>query len=73
MRNFVTRDRARSTRIFSLPRTSASTKQIDIYNVTNDQRFTTYAIRAKAGSGTVSVNGAATHKAAPGDLLIIAA
>ena len=56
-----------------MPRTSASTKQIDIYNVTNDQRFTTYAIRAKAGSGTVSVNGAATHKAAPGDLLIIAA
>ena len=48
-------------------------QQIDIYNVTNGQRFTTYAIRVEAGSGTVSVNGAAARRAAPGDLLIIAA
>ena len=47
-------------------------QQIDIYNVTNGERFTTYAIRARRGSGTISVNGAAAHKAAPGDILIIA-
>ncbi len=48
-------------------------QQIDIYNVTNGERFTTYAIRAQRGSGTISVNGAAAHKAGPGDILIIAA
>jgi aspartate 1-decarboxylase len=47
-------------------------QQIDIYNVTNGERFTTYAIRAQRGSGVISVNGAAAHKANPGDLLIIA-
>jgi aspartate 1-decarboxylase len=47
-------------------------QQIDIYNITNGERFTTYAIRAQRGSGTISVNGAAAHKAAPGDMLIIA-
>jgi aspartate 1-decarboxylase len=48
-------------------------EQIDIYNVNNGERFTTYAIRAARGSGTISVNGAAARRAAPGDLLIIAA
>ncbi len=48
-------------------------QQIDIYNVTNGERFTTYAIRALRGSRTISVNGAAAHKANPGDILIIAA
>jgi aspartate 1-decarboxylase len=48
-------------------------QQIDIYNVSNGERFTTYAIRAERGSGTISVNGAAAHKANPGDILIIAA
>lgn len=48
-------------------------QQIDIYNVSNGERFTTYAIRAQRGSGIISVNGAAAHKAAPGDILIIAA
>lgn len=47
-------------------------QQIDIYNVNNGERFTTYAIRAERGSGTISVNGAAARLAAPGDLLIIA-
>ncbi|HEX5363395.1 MAG TPA: aspartate 1-decarboxylase [Gallionella sp.] len=47
-------------------------QQIDIYNVTNGERFTTYAIRAQRGSRTISVNGAAAHKASPGDILIIA-
>ena len=48
-------------------------QQIEIYNITNGERFTTYAIRAEAGSGIVSVNGAAAHKASPGDIIIIAA
>ena len=48
-------------------------QQIDIYNIANGERFTTYAIRAQRNSGVISVNGAAAHKARPGDLLIIAA
>jgi aspartate 1-decarboxylase len=47
-------------------------QQIEIWNVNNGERFTTYAIKAERGSGTISVNGAAARKAAPGDLLIIA-
>jgi len=47
-------------------------QQIEIYNVSNGERFTTYAIRAARNSGTISVNGAAARKAAPGDILIIA-
>lgn len=46
-------------------------EQIHIYNKTNGERFTTYAIRAQEGSGVISVNGAAAHKAAPGDRVII--
>lgn len=47
-------------------------QQIEIWNVDNGERFTTYAIKAERGSGTISVNGAAARKASPGDLLIIA-
>ena len=47
-------------------------QQVDIYNVTNGERFTTYAIRAQRDSGIISVNGAAAHKAAPGNIVIIA-
>ncbi len=48
-------------------------EQIQIYNVTNGERFTTYAIQAEAGSRVISVNGAAAHKANPGDRVIICA
>lgn len=48
-------------------------EQIQIYNVNNGERFTTYAIRAEADSGLISVNGAAAHKADPGDEVIICA
>lgn len=48
-------------------------EQIQIYNVTNGERFTTYAIRGEDGSGIISVNGAAAHKAGVGDIVIIAA
>ena len=47
-------------------------QQIEIWNVNNGARFTTYAIKGERGSGTISVNGAAARQAAPGDLLIIA-
>lgn len=47
-------------------------EQIQIYNVSNGERFTTYAIRAERDSGVISVNGAAAHKAKPGDIVIIA-
>ncbi len=47
-------------------------QQIDIYNVNNGARFTTYAISAQRDSGIISVNGAAARQAAPGDILIIA-
>ena len=48
-------------------------EQIEIYNVTNGERFTTYAILAEENSGIISVNGAAAHKAAPNDIIIICA
>jgi aspartate 1-decarboxylase len=48
-------------------------EQIQIYNVANGERFTTYAIRAEKGSKIISVNGAAAHKASPGDRIIICA
>lgn len=47
-------------------------EQISIYNVTNGERFNTYAIRAERHSGIISVNGAAAHKAHPKDIIIIA-
>ena len=46
-------------------------EQIQIYNIANGERFTTYAILAEAGSRIISVNGAAAHKASPGDRVII--
>jgi aspartate 1-decarboxylase len=46
-------------------------EQLHIYNIDNGARFSTYAIRAEADTGIISVNGAAAHKASPGDRLII--
>ena len=46
-------------------------EQLHIYNVSNGERFTTYAIVAPVGSQTIGVNGAAAHKANVGDTLII--
>ncbi|TQV67268.1 aspartate 1-decarboxylase [Exilibacterium tricleocarpae] len=48
-------------------------EQIDIYDVNNGERFTTYVILAEAGSGTISMNGAAARKVQVGDRVIIAA
>lgn len=46
---------------------------IEIYNISNGERFSTYIISAPRGSGEISLNGAAARKAMVGDLLIIAA
>jgi aspartate 1-decarboxylase len=46
---------------------------IEIYNINNGERFSTYVIRAPRGSGEISLNGAAARKAMVGDLLIITA
>ena len=47
-------------------------EQVDVYNLANGTRFTTYAIEGKRGSGTICVNGAAAHLAKVGDRLIVA-
>lgn len=47
-------------------------EQVHIYNIANGNRFTTYVITAPEGTGTISINGAAAHKASTGDLVIIA-
>jgi aspartate 1-decarboxylase len=46
-------------------------EQVDIYNITNGERFTTYAIVGPRNSGVICINGAAAHKAKKGDLVII--
>ncbi|HJV61523.1 MAG TPA: aspartate 1-decarboxylase [Albitalea sp.] len=46
-------------------------EQIELYNIHNGERFSTYAIPAPPGSGVISLNGAAARKAQVGDLLII--
>src|SRR5690606_41226895 len=48
-------------------------EQIDIYNVNNGERLTTYVILAEPGSGTISMNGAAARRVQVGDRIIIAA
>ena len=47
-------------------------EQVDIYNITNGERFHTYVIKGEQGSGIIGINGAAAHKAHVGDLIIIA-
>uniref|UniRef100_UPI0040474B59 aspartate 1-decarboxylase n=1 Tax=Polynucleobacter sp. TaxID=2029855 RepID=UPI0040474B59 len=46
-------------------------ERIELYNINNGERFSTYIIKAKRGSGIVSLNGAAARKAQVGDHLII--
>ena len=46
-------------------------EMIHIYNLNNGNRFTTYAIKAERGSGTVSLNGAAAYQGNKDDLIII--
>ena len=46
---------------------------VQIWDVTNGERFETYTIRGEPDSGVVCINGAAAHKVSVGDLVIIAA
>ena len=46
-------------------------EKIELYNINNGERFSTYIIKAARGSGAISLNGAAARKAHVGDLLII--
>jgi aspartate 1-decarboxylase len=46
-------------------------EQLKVYNISNGERFDTYAIAAPEGSGEICLNGAAARKGQPGDLLII--
>ena len=48
-------------------------EQVDVLNINNGERFTTYAITAPAGSGMIGINGAAARLAQKGDLVIIVA
>jgi aspartate 1-decarboxylase len=48
-------------------------ESVHVWNVTNGERFETYAIANPAGSGEIVVNGAAAHKTRVGDKVIIAA
>ncbi len=45
---------------------------VDIYNVNNGERFTTYIIKGERGSKMISMNGAAARKVQVGDRVIIA-
>ncbi len=47
-------------------------ERVEIYNVTNGERFATYAIPGTRGQGEIVINGAAAHKAKPGHIVIIA-
>ena len=48
-------------------------EQVDVLNITNGARFTTYAIEAPRGSKVVGVNGAAARLVQPGDKVIVVA
>ena len=46
-------------------------EKVEIYNISNGERFATYAIEGEPGAGEVILNGAAAHKASTGDMVII--
>lgn len=47
-------------------------ERVEIYNVTNGERFATYAIPGRRGAGEIVLNGAAAHKVSRGDIVILA-
>ena len=46
-------------------------EMVHVYNISNGERFETYAIEGEAESGVICLNGAAARRGAPGDLIII--
>jgi aspartate 1-decarboxylase len=49
----------------------AEHEQVGVYNLSNGERFDTYAITGPEGAGEICLNGAAARKGQPGDLIII--
>lgn len=47
-------------------------EKVNIYNVSNGERFSTYVIKGRKNSGVICLNGAAARKASKGDIIIIA-
>ena len=48
-------------------------EQVDVLNINNGARFTTYAIAGERGSGIIGINGAAARLVQKNDLVIICA
>lgn len=48
-------------------------ERVDVVDVTNGARLSTYVIEGAAGSGVIGINGAAAHLVKPGDLVIVIA
>jgi len=46
---------------------------VHVWNITNGERFETYALAGEPDAGMIRINGAGAHKARPGDILIVAA
>jgi aspartate 1-decarboxylase len=46
-------------------------EMVHVYNISNGERFETYALEGGADDGIICLNGAAARKGAPGDLIII--
>ena len=48
-------------------------QKVEVLNINNGERFSTYIIRGERGKGDICLNGAAARKAHPGDKIIIVA
>jgi aspartate 1-decarboxylase len=48
-------------------------EKVDVLNVTNGARFSTYVIAGESGSGVIGINGAAARLVSPGDIVIVVA
>ncbi|MBU6155225.1 MAG: aspartate 1-decarboxylase [Bdellovibrionales bacterium] len=48
-------------------------ERVEVYDISNGNRFSTYAIEGARGSGVICINGAAAHLCKPDDLVIICA
>src|ERR1041384_2811220 len=46
-------------------------EKVEVLNVNNGERFETYVIRGKRGSGQICLNGPAARKAMVGDIVIV--
>jgi aspartate 1-decarboxylase len=47
-------------------------EMVHVWDVTNGERITTYAIPGKPASGVIGINGGAAHRIRPGDVVVIA-